>query len=83
VRLGNNPIVKDINSVARYLSKYISKEIKEFDTKAYGFTDMTLYRIMDFNDFYDLVRQKKCWVYIDEPYLKIGVILNYFDIPDS
>lgn len=42
VRLGNNPIVRSIYSVAKYLSKYISKSIKEqwdFETKAYGFSE--------------------------------------------
>lgn len=83
VRLGNNPIVNDVRSVARYLSKYISKEKTEFESKAYGSTDMILFRNIDFNDFYDLTRNKKCILMVDEPYLKIGVICNYFDIPDG
>jgi hypothetical protein len=46
VRLGGNPIVRSIESVSKYLSKYISKgelngdeRSTDFEQKAYGFTD--------------------------------------------
>jgi len=83
VRLGEKPIIYSIKIIAGYLSKYISKEKQYFDKRAYGYTQMNLYRIIDIGEFLQLVRDKKCFIYCDEPYLYIGVIRNFYDVPGS
>jgi hypothetical protein len=84
IRLGSNPIVSEINKVAKYLSKYIAKsEDNVFESKAYGHSDLEIKRTIDFIDFYNIIRQKKCFTFIDEPYLTVGFVENYIDYPPN
>lgn len=44
VRLGNNPVLRSIESVSKYLSKYLAKGTDRFERKAYGYSELTLYK---------------------------------------
>lgn len=83
VRLGSNPIIRSLHAIAGYLSKYISKENNNFEKKAFGHTDLILYRKMDFNDFYDLVQGKDTFIYTENSFLIIGIIRNFYDYPSG
>lgn len=58
LRLGTNPIVKTIEAVTRYLSKYISKTDNQYQKKAYGYSNLELYRDMSIDDLMQLVIEK-------------------------
>jgi hypothetical protein len=58
VRLGNKPIIYSVASISRYLSKYISKEANEFEKRACGWSDLSLYTDLTTEKLMELVTDK-------------------------
>ena len=55
VRLGSNPIVKTVGSVARYLSKYISKTDNVYEKRACGWSDLSLYQDLTTDELMEMI----------------------------
>lgn len=80
VRLGNNPIIRNIHSVASYLSKYISKEKNEFSGRAWGRSDgLILKRSIDIDEFDYLAEKYGIIQIVNTNFYNIYIIKNYFD----
>ncbi len=81
VRLGRSPIVCNVHRIAKYLSKYISKNSNNFEARAYGFTNnLKLYRNLDSSDLEKMLIDKSKYVtVVDEPYFMIIILKNFVD----
>jgi hypothetical protein len=82
VRLGSRPVICSVQRIAKYLSKYISKDENNFDARAYGFTNnLKLYRNLDSSDLEKLLIDKSKYItVVDEPYFMIIILKNFTDI---
>lgn len=75
LRLGNNPVIRSVSGVAKYLCKYISKGNIEFERRAYGFTTgMQLSKIIDTEEFLDLDLRYDIRQVLFEKFFEIYVI---------
>lgn len=86
VRLGTRPIIRNINSVAKYLSKYISKsndENGEFTTKAYGYSDnMKISREIDTEELVFLCEKFGYNLLYSDSFFEIFVVnIDYIRFP--
>jgi len=83
VRLGNNPIVRSLSAVSRYLSKYIAKGAENyFRQKAYGFTvDCGEFSREITIDELNVICNTFGRVYIySDSFYSLWRVTNYFDI---
>lgn len=86
VRRGTKPVVYNIVSVARYLSKYISKgdgkddKCTEFYGRAWGCSrELVLKRLIDPDELDRLGEKHGLILLVNEPFCRVYVVRNYID----
>lgn len=85
VRLGFNPIVRNIKKVKNYLSKYMAKDEDgkeiEFNSKPYGYTQgLTIKKEIQIEDFQNFFNGNyKIYLIANDKFFRLYVLLDFID----
>jgi hypothetical protein len=79
VRLGNNPTIRNITSISRYLSKYISKEPEIYTRRASGWSELELYNDYDTAELLVLLKDMNVYcktIYVSDMF-SVYILLDF------
>ena len=85
VRLGKRPIVSHIQTVANYLSKYITKgdDAIIFCSRAYGYSkSFIIKRPLSNDEILRLWHSGRCKMIISDHFFNVYIVDNFYDLPE-